>query len=118
MRNSLPKFAHSGMLAIALTLTIPANAQDEPPITGSSELTPDQSATYDTWPPDQQVAYDTWPLETRGYYWSLAPDRQELFWRLSNEDRVLITAMTGPERESAWQSIEARAAGEGAAPAP
>ncbi len=117
MRKSFSLFASAGLMALAIPIGSTALAQDEAAPATSTDMTPDQTAAYDSWPPDQQAAYDTWPMETRGYYWTLSPDRQELFWRLSDEDRVLITSMSGPDRESTWQVIEARAAG-AAEPAP
>ena len=114
MRKSFSLFVGAGAMALAIPFGTAAFAQDgaeEAAPSTSSEMTPDQTAAYDSWPPDQQAAYDTWPMETRGYYWTLSPDRQSLFWRLSDEDRILITSMSGPDRESTWQMIEARAAG-------
>ncbi|MDJ0643086.1 MAG: hypothetical protein QNJ15_09725 [Erythrobacter sp.] len=89
-------------------------AQDETPIEEVS-LTEEQQAVYDGWAPDQQVAYNSWPSETKNYFWTLSDKRQALFWRLTDEDKLAITAMTGPEREKAWSGIEAAAGGEAAA---
>ena len=72
------------------------------------ELTPKQSAAYDSWPADQQAKYDAWPADTQGYYWSLTPPRQEVFWRLRDEDKLSVTAMSEEEREAAWTALEER----------
>jgi len=88
-------------------------AQDELPGEDVS-LSSEQQAIYDGWAPDMQVAYDAWPSETKGYFWSLSTSRQNLFWRLADEDKLALTAMTGPEREKAWSGIEATAGGEAA----
>ncbi|MEL6529239.1 MAG: hypothetical protein AAGK01_05075 [Pseudomonadota bacterium] len=105
-----------GASLAAATVAIPANvmAQDEVPGEAVT-LSPEQQAAYDGWAPDMQVAYDSWPNETKGYYWSLSNSRQDLFWRLADEDKLALTAMTGPEREKAWSGIEATANGEAAA---
>lgn len=71
------------------------------------ELTSAQMAERDSWPAEQQASYEAWPAETKSYYWLLTPERQALFWRLSDDDKIAITAMTGPEREAAWTQIEA-----------
>lgn len=73
------------------------------------ELTGEQQAELDTWSVEQQSAYMGWPAETKGYYWSLTSSQQSLFWRLTDEQKIALTAMTGPERDAAWQRIEARA---------
>ncbi len=81
------------------TITVPASEAE-------------QKEIYNTWPADKQASYDSWPEETQAYYWTLSAERQDLFWLLPVEDRVLLTSMSGPERESAWLVIEQRAAGD------
>ena len=96
-----------GASLVALIVTAPTAlaAQDEMP--GEAvELTAEQQAMFDNWPPDKQFAYSSWPSATKNYYWSLSSTRQKLFWRLSDEDKIAVTAMTGPERDAAWKSIE------------
>ena len=73
-----------------------------------AELTPEQSAAYDTWPTDQQAAYDAWPADTQAYYWTLTPPRQEVFWRLRDEDKLAVTAMDPAQQEAAWTALEER----------
>jgi hypothetical protein len=75
-----------------------------------AEPATDQQAEIDSWPAEQKAAYDAWPEETQAYYWSLPPERQMLFWRLSDEDKIALTAMTGPERDAAWTQIESSVA--------
>ena len=81
----------------------------EPASAPAPELSPEQQAEVAGWPADQQTAYMTWPAETQGYYWELSEPRQKMFWMLKDEDKIALTAMTGPEREAAWSQIEARA---------
>lgn len=95
----------------------PVSAQDEA-MAKSAPLSEEQQAIYDGWAPDQKVAYESWPNETKTYFWTLSSKRQKLFWRLTDEDKLAMTAMTGPEREKAWAGIEAAANGTAAALAP
>lgn len=96
-----------GVSVVALLLTAPTGlaAQDTMP-DEAVEMTAEQRAMFDDWPPDKQFAYNSWPRATKDYYWSLSSERQKLFWRLSDEDKIAVTAMTGPERDAAWKSIE------------
>ncbi|MBV7266803.1 hypothetical protein [Erythrobacter ani] len=126
MRRSHYYLAGVALATFGLIVATPTTAQeagpppgDAPidqvaPDTGSAPtLTPDQQAQYDGWEPDQKFGYDSWPAATQEYYWSLAPDEQMLFWRLTDEDKIAITAMTGPERDSAWETIKNSAQGSG-----
>ena len=72
-------------------------------------LTPDQKAEHDGWPPDKRATYAAWPGETQAYYWTLTPERRLVFWALADSDKIALTAMAGPEREAAWERIEALA---------
>lgn len=110
MRKTTIHLMAASLAASAVTAPAMLSAQDETPIDEVS-LTEEQQAVYDGWAPDQQVAYNSWPGETKSYFWSLSPDRQDLFWRLTDEDKLAITAMTGPERDKAWEGIEAAAGG-------
>ena len=80
-----------------------------PASASSPELSADQQAEVESWPAEQQTAYMAWPAETQSYYWELSEPRQKMFWMLSDEDKIALTAMTGPERDAAWSQIEARA---------
>ncbi len=117
------RIAHYCLFGVAaatfgyLTLAPGASAQEEavpapmpsepaPPDGGPS---PEQLAEIDSWPSEKKAAYDTWPDETKGYYWTLSDERQNLFWALADSDKIALTAMTGPEREAAWEQVEARA---------
>ncbi|MEM1053778.1 MAG: hypothetical protein AAGI28_16975 [Pseudomonadota bacterium] len=88
------------------------SAQDAPSTSAPSspQLTAEQQAEFDGWPSEQQAQYQLWPAETQSYYWELSKSRQMLFWQLSDEDKIAITAMTGPGRDKAWAQIEGRAA--------
>ncbi|MEM9500430.1 MAG: hypothetical protein AAF941_01165 [Pseudomonadota bacterium] len=106
MRKTSMYLIGASLASVAVAFPTTVAAQDEMPgeeVTLSAE----QQAVFDGWPPDQQYAYGTWPSETKTYYWSLSSERQELFWRLSDDDKIAITAMTGSERETAWETIEA-----------
>ena len=91
---------------------VSASDQDAPSASAPSspELTGEQQATFDSWPSEQQAQYELWPSETQTYYWELSPPRQAMFWQLADSDKIALTAMTGPERDSAWEQIEARSA--------
>ncbi|WP_108787623.1 hypothetical protein [Erythrobacter sp. Alg231-14] len=69
----------------------------------------EQTAEYESWSSEKQAQYDLWPAETQQYFWTLSPRRQMLFWQLTDQDKIALTAMTGPERDTAWGRIEARA---------
>jgi len=71
-----------------------------------AEKTPDQQATYDSWPAEQKAKFDAWAAETQDYYWSLTPERQKTFWRLSETDMVALARMDEQQRSAAWESIE------------
>lgn len=103
-------------LGFVVTSTGTAAPQDEqsatampPEMPDPVDTTPDQQAEIDGWPAEKQTAYAAWPDETKGYYWTLSPKRQAIFWALTDSDKVALTAMTGPEREDAWERIEAMA---------
>ncbi|MEM7666677.1 MAG: hypothetical protein AAF250_12540 [Pseudomonadota bacterium] len=109
MRKTSMYLIGASLASVAVAFPATVVAQDEMP--GEEvALSAEQQAVFDGWPPDQQYAYGTWPSETKNYYWSLSPERQELFWRLSDDDKIAITAMTGTERDSAWETIEASTA--------
>ncbi len=114
MRKTTIHLMTASLAACAMSVPTMLGAQDQTLIEEVS-LTEEQQAVFDSWAPDQQIAYNSWPSETKNYFWSLSPDRQGLFWRLTDEDKLAITAMTGPEREKAWSGIEAAAGGGSAA---
>ena len=103
-------------LGVVAAVPSAAAIQDEgaeegaPSVPGAPELTPDQQTEFDSWPVERQTEYELWPAETKSYYWSLEMERQALFWRLTDQDKIALTAMTGPERDAAWEQIETRAA--------
>jgi hypothetical protein len=98
-------------LGVVVVAPSAASAQDAPSASApaSPQLSAEQQAEFDSWPGPQQAQYELWPAETQTYYWQLSPKRQSLFWRLPDEDKIAMTAMTGPERDAAWKQIEARA---------
>ncbi|HSF12653.1 MAG TPA: hypothetical protein VLA50_06735 [Erythrobacter sp.] len=72
------------------------------------EMTPEQDAAMQALPADKQAAIKAWPAETQAYYWSLSADRQNMFWALADSDKVALSRMAEPQRESAWAQIEAK----------
>ena len=96
-----------GYIAIAPSLAHAA-MQEEPErlVLADPELGPEQQAAFDSWTPQQQIEYAAWPAETKSYYWTLTPTRQALFWALADSEKIALTAMTGPERETKWERIE------------
>lgn len=112
MRNKSHYFLKTSLAVLAFAVPTGLAAQEPPPEGapgGAVALSPEQKAAFDTWPPDRQMAYETWPSETKAYFWSLNEKRQNIFWRLTDDDKIALTAMTGPERDTAWERIEARA---------
>ena len=109
------RMSHIYLFAVALaTLGVvaaaPVAAQEEGAIDSlvstAPELTAEQQAEFDSWPSEQQAQYELWSAETKAYYWELPPSRQMLFWQLTDDDKIALTAMTGPERDAAWEQIE------------
>lgn len=124
MRRSHIYLAAIAIATLCVVMAAPGAAQEEKspsptgvsPIEGMASGTPprsslsaEQQAEYDDLAPDQKFTHDSWPAETRSYYWSLTPEKQDMFWRLSDEDKIALTAMTGPERTAAWKIIEGKA---------
>ena len=97
-----------GLVAAAPIAAIAQNAPSSS-TPSSPQLSAEQQADFDSWPSTQQAQYELWPAETQTYYWELSKPRQMLFWQLADEDKIALTAMTGPERDAAWNKIEARA---------
>lgn len=125
MRKSHPKVSGIAAAALGLLAATPSPAlaipkevgEDvqpaEPSTSTEPELSAQQQGEVSNWPEDKQVAYENWPAETKSYYWSLKSSRQAMFWRLTDEQKIALTAMTGPERNAAWQQIEGRSGSSG-----
>lgn len=77
--------------------------------TPAAAMTPEQEAAMQALPAEKQAALKSWPPETQAYYWSLSPDRQNIFWALADSDKVRLSQMPEPQRESTWAQIESRA---------
>lgn len=103
-------------IAAALFLTPAIGVAQDQPATEMAEdagspaaaMTPEQEAMMQSWPADQQAAFKAWPAETQAYYWSLNAERQKMFWSLSDGDKVTLSTMAEPQRESTWAQIESR----------
>lgn len=102
-------FATLGYVAVAPALAAVQDDGVEATIPPDPDLAPDQQAEFDSWPAEKRAAYEAWPAETKSYYWSLSPRRQMMFWALADSDKIALTAMTGPERDAAWDRIESQA---------
>ena len=98
-------------IGLVATAPVAASEQDAPSAStpASPQLTEEQQAEFASWPSTQQAQYELWPAETQAYYWELSKPRQMLFWQLGDDDKIALTAMTGPERDAAWEQIETRA---------
>ncbi|MEM7779207.1 MAG: hypothetical protein AAF697_02310 [Pseudomonadota bacterium] len=105
-------------VAIAYVATAPGSAQASNPLVdavsqtamaGDPSMSEAQKVEHDSWTADKQAEYAAWPAETKAYYWSLSSERRMMFWALADSDKIALTAMTGPERDAAWERIEARA---------
>lgn len=110
MHKSLTKFALAGAaMALAYAPALVSAQQAKP------EAVPEPAAPADNadarlaaLTPEQQAAFKAWPAETQAYYWSLSAERQMMFWALADSDKVALSRMPEPQRESAWAQIEAR----------
>jgi hypothetical protein len=80
-----------------------------PPSQAESAPDTDQSAVIAGWPADRQSSFQAWPSETQTYFWSLPEERQNVFWALSDSDKLKLSQMPEPQRESVWSQIEAQA---------
>lgn len=111
MHKSLNRFAFAGFgLALAIA---PAtlSAKDEATAQPAQQAAPassEQQAKMQSWPADKQAAFKAWPAETQAYFWSLSEERQAMFWALSDGDKVSLSKMAEPQRESVWAQIESR----------
>jgi hypothetical protein len=111
MHKFLNSVATGGLVVALAFAPAIATAQDEEvPETAApaSAMTPEQEAAMQSWPPEQQAQFKAWPAETQAYYWSLSAERQKLFWSLSDGDKVALSTMAEPQRESTWAQIESR----------
>lgn len=107
MHKSLNIIALVGVAAAIAAAPVVALAQDEP-AQSAPPTTSEQDAAMQAWPTDKQVAFKTWPAETQAYYWSLSAERQKMFWALADSDKVALSTMAEPQRESTWAQIESR----------
>lgn len=127
MHKSVNRFALAGVVAAITLLPAAAGAQDEKPpydtpdtatkadtdtATGTQAAapSPDMDARMQSWPADQRAAFQLWPAATQAYFWSLTEARQAMFWALPDSDKVRLSAMAEPQRESIWAQIEASTA--------
>ncbi|MDP5102889.1 MAG: hypothetical protein NWP98_03090 [Erythrobacter sp.] len=111
MHKSLNISALVGVAAaFALTPAVTAAQDNTEPEAAetTAAMTPEQEAMMQAWPADQQAAFKLWPAETQEYYWSLSAARQKMFWALSDSDKVALSTMAEPQRESTWAQIESR----------
>ncbi len=113
MHKSFNTIALAGIAtALALTPVMVTAQDDSVPDTApeaeapATDMTSEQDAEMQGWPAEKQTAFKTWPAETQTYYWSLSPDRQKKFWALSDSDKVTLSTMAEPQRESIWAQID------------
>lgn len=118
MQKSFNMIGLAGIAAVAVTPAV-VIAQDQSgtdtvPEPGqeaaapAAPMPPEQEAIMQSWPADQQAAFKTWPVQTQSYYWSLNAKRQKMFWALSDGDKVMLSNMAEPQRETIWAQIESR----------
>jgi hypothetical protein len=107
--------ALTGLAAAVAVMPAAAVSQDEmapdtptEAATQAEPMTPEQDAAMQAWPAEKQAAFKVWPKETQAYYWSLSDERQKMFWALSDSDKVRLSTMAEPQRESSWAQIESR----------
>ena len=111
MHKSLTIFALAGAgltlaaMPAALSAQAEAPAEVAPP---AGPMTTEQEAAMKSWPADKQQAFKAWPAETQAYFWSLSEERRKMFWALSDSDKVSLSQMAEPQRESVWAEIETR----------
>lgn len=76
------------------------------PTESSTEATTEAPRTLT--PEDQQAAMQAWPAATQEYYKALTAERQKMFWALTDTDKVRLSELPEPQRETAWAEIEAQ----------
>ncbi len=111
MHKSLKIFALAGAGLTLAAMPAVLSAQAEAPAeaaTSAVPMTAEQEAALKSWPADKQQAFKAWPPETQSYFWSLSEERRKMFWALSDTDKVSLSQMAEPQRESVWAEIEAR----------
>jgi hypothetical protein len=111
MHKSLNTIALAGLVAAVALTPAAAFTQDDmatEPSAPTAAMAPEQEAAMQSWPAEKQAAFKAWPAETQAYYWSLSAERQKMFWALSDSDKVALSTMAEPQRESIWAQIEAR----------
>jgi hypothetical protein len=106
--NTIGFAAFGAALALA---SVPALAQESMPAEAASaqRAAPQAEAAPRAKPADKEAAIAAWPAETQEYYNSLTPARQKLFWSLTDTDKVKLSQLPEPQRESTWAQIESRA---------
>ncbi len=113
MHKSLKIFAiaaaGTALSAIPSALLAQDNAPADAPAASApaAALTAEQEAAMKAWPADKQQAFKAWPAETQAYFWTLTEERQQKFWSLSDNDKVALSQMAEPQRESVWAQIDA-----------
>ncbi len=114
MHKSFKNIALIGTAALLATTPALAVSQDDaaqeaaPPTAPDAPMTAAQDAAMQAWPADQQSAFKLWPADTQAYFWTLTAERQTMFWTLSDSDKVALSMMAEPRRESTWAQIESR----------
>jgi len=117
MHKFLKNIAASGLaVSLAAVPAIAASQSENAPTPDATMAAPgqptpeEQDAAMQAWPADKQAAFKAWPAETQAYYWSLSQERQKMFWALSDSDKVRLSQMVEPQRESTWAQIESQVA--------
>jgi hypothetical protein len=111
MHKSLNIFARAGIASALALMPAMALAQNDaaPETKAPAEaMTPEQDAAMKALPADKLAALKAWPADTQAYYWSISAERQKMFWALSDSDKVALSTMAEPQRESTWAQIEAK----------
>jgi hypothetical protein len=110
MEIPMHKFLNKcGFATIAMTLCLtPAMVAAQE--ADATETPPEAGAPAAGLTAEQEAEMQSWPTETQVYYQSLSPERQALFWALSDSDKVTLSNMPEPQRESTWAQIESRTA--------
>ena len=109
MHKSLKIFAIAAAGTALSAIPSALLAQDNAPAASApaAALTAEQEAAMKAWPADKQQAFKAWPAETQAYFWTLTEERQQKFWSLSDNDKVALSQMAEPQRESVWAQIDA-----------
>jgi hypothetical protein len=105
------RFMKSLSLALLASAAVPAAAQEYPAEPAEATQPPAPPTSAEPPPaagltPEQRATYESWPEAARVYFDRLPPERQTFFLSLSDADKAKLLALPAAEQESAWTALE------------